>query len=78
MEESIIYIVMEIQSDGSTANCLVTAYEDKNAAENKYHTVLAAAAVSAVPKHSAVMLTDDGTRLKGETYYHGSQPVPGK
>ena len=72
MEESIVYIVIEIQSDGSNASTLVTAYEDRNAAENKYHTVLAAAAVSAVPKHSAVMLTDDGTRVKGETYYHGA------
>ena len=72
MEENIIYIVMEIQSDGSTANSIITPYDNRNTAENKYHTILAAASVSAVPKHSAVMLTDDGTRLKGETYYHGA------
>lgn len=64
-----MYIVMEIQKTGTVAT-LVTAYEDRNQAEQKYHTVLAAAAVSAVPKHGAVMLTDEGVRLKGECYIH--------
>lgn len=64
-----MYIVIEIQAGDSVAT-LVNSYEDKNLAEQKYHQVLAAAAVSAVPKHSAVMLTDEGDRLKNECYIH--------
>lgn len=64
-----MYIVIEIQTGDSVAT-IVNSYADRNAAENKYHTVLAAAAVSTVPKHGAVMLTDEGVRLKGECYIH--------
>ena len=65
-----VYIVIEIQADDSTAATVVNSYTDRNIAEQKYHNILSAAAVSAVPVHSAVMLTGDGTRIKGETYYH--------
>ena len=65
-------IILEIQhsNDGTTAT-ICTAYTDQSIAEQKYHQVLAAAAVSAVNVHSAVMLDDMGNRIKGETYYHG-------
>lgn len=65
-------IILEIQhsNDGTTAT-ICTAYTDQSIAEQKYHQVLAAAAVSTVNVHSAVMLDDTGNRLKGETYYHG-------
>lgn len=68
-----VYIVIEIQADDSTAATIVNSYTDRNLAEQKYHNVLAAAAVSAVPVHSAVMLTGDGTRIKGETYRHSEE-----
>lgn len=66
-------IILEIQhgNNGSTS-CLVDAFADDARAEQKYHTVLAAAAVSTVNVHSAVMLDDTGNRIKGETYYHGT------
>lgn len=66
-------IVIEIQhsNDGSTA-CITTTYQDNNVAEQKYHQILSAAAVSEVDVHSAVILDDTGMRIKGETYYHGS------
>ena len=68
-----VYIVIEIQADDSTAATIVNNYTDRNLAEQKYHNVLAAAAVSAVPVHSAVMLSGDGTRIKGETYRHSEE-----
>lgn len=66
-------IILEIQhsNDGTNAT-LVNSYTDQATAEQKYHTVLAAAAVSTVNVHSAVMLDDTGNRIKGETYYHGT------
>ena len=68
-----VYIVIEIQADDSTAATIVNSYIDRNLAEQKYHQILSAAAVSAVPVHSAVMLTGDGTRIKGETYRHSEE-----
>ena len=67
-----MYIVMEIQNSGTVAT-LVSQYADKNQAESKFHTVLAAAAVSQVPVHSAVLMTDEGIWLRSECYKH---PVP--
>ena len=66
-------IIIEIQHSNDGANAtLVNSYADQATAEQKYHTILAAAAVSAVNVHSAVMLDDMGNRIKGESYYHGS------
>ena len=67
-----MYIIMEIQNNGSVST-LVDQFEDKNQAEAKFHTVLAAAAVSDVPVHSAVLMTDDGIWLRSECYKH---PAP--
>ena len=71
-----MYIVMEIQTGDSVAT-IVNSYADRNTAEQKYHSILSAAAVSEVPKHGAVMLTDEGTRLKNECYIH-EQEEPGE
>ena len=64
-----MFIVIEIQTGDSVAT-LDNAYPDRNTAEQKYRMILSAAAVSTVPKHGAVMLTDEGVRLKGECYIH--------
>lgn len=65
------YIVIELQTNaaGQTAN-LVTAYDNQPEAENKFHTILAAAAVSSVPKHAAVILSEDGLIVKQWCYDH--------
>lgn len=65
-------IVIEIQhsNNGETAT-ICTTYKEQSIAEQKYHEVLSAAAVSAVNVHSAVMMDDDGCSVKRETYYHG-------
>jgi len=71
-----VYIVIEIQATEESAATIVNNYTDRNIAEQKYHQILSAASVSSVPVHSAVMLTGDGTRIKGETYRHGISPAP--
>ena len=65
-------IVMEIQKDAEVST-IVTAHETRNDAENKYHTILAYAAVSSVPMHSAVMFRDDGRFIKTESFEHQVQ-----
>ena len=69
-----MYIVIEIQKNEQAAT-LVNTYEDRNLAEQKYHQILSAAAVSNVPIHSAVMLMDDGYQVKKETYYHPLEEI---
>ena len=65
------YIVIQIQknANGQVGN-IVTAYEDKAAAENKYHTILAAAAISNLPTHSAIMINEQGFPLHFQHYNH--------
>lgn len=66
-----MYIVIELQknADGKVAN-IVTSYETRLEAESKYHQILANAATSSVPVHSAVVLLDDGNPLLNQSYRH--------
>ena len=67
-----MYLIIKIQkSNSGQLAYLVTTHATQPEAEQKYHAVLSAAAVSAIDVHSAVMLDDTGAKLKGETYYHG-------
>lgn len=69
-ENGNLYIVIEIQAQGDTASTLTNVYTDRQTAENKYHTVLAAAAVSNVPVHSVTMMNEFGFVIKSEYYKH--------
>ena len=69
-----MYIVLEIQASDQIAT-LVNSYTDRNQAESKYHQILTAAAVSSVPKHSAVLLAENGVSLKNESYFY-IEPEP--
>lgn len=64
-----MFIVLEIQNTA----VLVNDYNTRNEAENKYHTILAYAAVSSIEKHSAVMLTNEGEYIKSECFVHEVQ-----
>ncbi len=67
-------IVTEIQkfADG-TMTTPSYAYDNRNSADAKYHAILASAAVSAVPVHSAIMYTDEGLYIESKCYKHESQ-----
>ena len=66
-----MYIVIELQTinDSQVAN-IVNVYTEQKVAEQKYHTILAAAAVSSLPCHAAVMLDEKGRMIKSEYYTH--------
>ena len=80
------FYVIEIQKykgqDGeadSFGHIVHFAYdEDANKArlkaEAKYHEVLAAAAVSELPQHSATLLTSDGRAVMSQCYRHEVEP----
>lgn len=64
------YIVIEIQklANGTVAIPAPVTYNTHLEALAAYHTILAAAAVSSVPVHSAVILTETGQQIAMETY----------
>ena len=45
-------------------------------AESKYHQVLAAAAISDLPSHSATLLATDGREVMHQCYIHAVEPQP--
>lgn len=69
------YIVVELQTafNGTVGN-IVTAFDDRNLAEAKYHTILASAATSNMAKHAAIMFTEEGFTIKSECYTHEAAP----
>ena len=68
-----MYIVIEIQTS-STVATIVTQHATRAEAESKYHTILAAAAISQVPKHGAILLSDEGFPLMNYCYKHEPEP----
>lgn len=64
-----MFIVIEIQKN-ETAALLNWTFDTRSEAEAKYHTILAAAAVSNVPKHGASLIDENGEVLKHENYSH--------
>jgi len=72
------YLVIEIQTntDGTVGN-LVFAYDNRNEAESKYHAVLAAAAISALPMHTCDLIQADGVLLARQCYTHEAEMEEG-
>lgn len=64
------YIVMEIQVNGDSVGVITNSFTDRNQAESSYHTILAAAAISTIERHTAVMLTDRGQTIYSQSYDH--------
>ena len=66
-----MFIVIELQKnkDGAVAN-IVTDHATQAEAESKYHAILASAAVSEIPVHSAVLVSEEGFPLMHHCYKH--------
>lgn len=66
-----MYIVIELQKNmaGAVSN-LVTCHDTLAEAESKFYSVLAAAAVSDLPSHSAAILSEEGFPVRHQGYKH--------
>lgn len=66
-----MYIVIELQknTEGTVSN-IVTPFETLAEAESKYYSILAAAAVSEIPVHSAIIVSEEGFPVKHQCYKH--------
>lgn len=72
------FYVVEIQQyeNGEFGHIVHYAYDDdpdkaRLKGESKYHEVLAAAAVSELPSHAAIMFSTEGFPLMHQCYKHG-------
>ena len=65
------YLTIEIQTNADgTVGTIVTPHDTRNAAESTFHTILAAAAISELPCHAAVLITSEGYPVAYESYTH--------
>ena len=64
-----MYIVIELQknAEGVVSN-IVTDHPSMADAEHKYYTILASAAISSVPIHSAIIVSEEGFPVKHQCY----------
>lgn len=65
-----MFAVIEIQKNGATATPITTLFTDKDQAYSKYHQVLAAAAISQVPEHSAILVSEEGSYMMHDKFIH--------
>lgn len=64
--------VLEIQNDSLTAYHYSQQDYENGVADQKFHTICAAAAVSNVARHVVMMINDEGGVLKQEIFNHSS------
>lgn len=69
------YVVIELQDNGTQVANIVTSFDSVYQAEQKYHQTLAAAAVSHIPCHSALMVNSEGGFIKSECFKHETGPA---
>ena len=54
-----IFYVIEFQTDSNVGTTITYTYTDRSLAFQKYYEIMAAASVSQVAKHGAMLLTED-------------------
>lgn len=70
-----MFIVIELQNLAeSNLTHLETVHATQEEAESKFHTIMAHAAVSEVPIHSATILDEKGCPVMYKSYTHKAKP----
>ena len=73
------YIVLEIQTNtDGTVGTIVMKKDTLNEAQSAFYSVLASAAISTLPVHSAVLLTNRGTLIESKTFDRNEVEDDGK
>lgn len=70
-----MYIVLEIQTmaDGTVATLPPIIKATRDEAESVYHSILSYAAVSVLPMHAAILMTNEGREIMHQAYLHQEQ-----
>ena len=71
------YVVVESKIYENDVNTITTfTYNDRNTAEQKFYTTVAAAVVSERPVHAVVLMTAEGQFIDRKVYYHSPVVEP--
>ena len=77
------FYILEIQKyqNGEYGHIVHFAYDEnprkaRLKAESKYHEILAAAAISELPTHAAILITAEGAPIMNNCYYHVQEEEP--
>lgn len=66
-----MYIIQEIQTNGATSSLLPAVTKaDRAEAESVWHSVMASAAISAVPVHTVILYDEHGNIIQRGYYEH--------
>lgn len=68
-----MYVVIELQKTGDQVASLTYNYATRNEADSKFYTIMAAAALSNVPVHSAMVLDQRCVIYQSGIYEHDVQ-----
>jgi ribose 5-phosphate isomerase RpiB len=68
-----VFIVIEMQTNGTEVATITNKYTESEKALQKYFQILAAAVTSKVEVHTAIMLTETGRVIRAESYKHESE-----
>ena len=63
-----MYLVIELQTSNGQISTLNYQFNDIRLAEQKYYSILSAAAVSTIDVHAALIIDAKGTVLKNDYY----------
>lgn len=69
------YLVIELQTNGGVVGNVINDYDNLAEAENRYYTVLAAASVSAVEIHTAMLVKSNGEIIHVDSRTHAVEPT---
>lgn len=65
------YLILELQTNtDGTVGTLITQKDDLNQAQSTFYSILAAAALSQLPHHAAVLMTNEGIVLMFQDFCH--------
>ena len=60
-------------ADGTVAVLTPIVKASRDEAESAYHSILSFAAVSTIPMHAAVMMTNEGIEIARQSYTHNQE-----
>lgn len=68
------YLILELQTNADgTVGTIITQKDTLNEAQSTYYSILAAAALSALPVHAAVLMTNEGITLEFKAFVRNEE-----
>lgn len=68
------YLILELQTNtDGTVGTIITQKDTLNEAQSTYYSILASAALSALPVHAAVLMTNEGITLEFKAFVRNEE-----